>query len=137
MTSTPKRQKNRDGSYTPTSTENSDSILKRKGQPLLTVNDPDDPLLAAYNNPYLAHMLPDQGYIPQVAAGRGPLKDFKKRESTAKQAEKAEDGPDNPFTLRPLSPNYFNILKKRRDLPVHSQRSVPVQLSCLLLDKNF
>ena len=123
MTSTPKRQKNRDGSYTPTSSENSDSLLKRKGQlPLSTPNDPDDPLLAAYNNPYLAHMLPDQGYVPQVAAGRGPLRDFRKRETTAKQAEKAEDGPDNPFTLKPLSRNYFDILKKRRDLPVHSQR---------------
>jgi hypothetical protein len=107
--------------------ENGDLSLKRKGQPLLTVNDPDDPLLAAYNNPYLAHMLPDERYIPQVAAARGPLKDFKKRGTTAKQAEKAEDGPDNPFTLRPLSTNYFNILKKRRDLPVHSQRCVHVQ----------
>lgn len=129
MTSTPKRQKNRDGSYTPTSSENSDSLLKRKGQlPLSTANDPDDPLLAAYNNPYLAHMLPDQGYVPQVAAGRGPLRDFKKRETTAKQAEKAEDGPDNPFTLKPLSRNYFDILKKRRDLPVHSQRYGLVQV---------
>ena len=125
MTSTPKRQKNRDGSYTPTTTADvSDSNLKRKGQQqsFQHTNDPDDPLLAAYNNPYLAHMLPDQGYLPQVAAGKGPLQGFKKRESTAKQAEKAEDGPDNPFTLRPLSRNYFDILKKRRDLPVHSQR---------------
>jgi pre-mRNA-splicing factor ATP-dependent RNA helicase DHX15/PRP43 len=127
MTSTPKRQKNRDGSYTPTATDdNSDPNLKRKSQPLKTVNDPDDPLLAAYNNPYLAHMLPDQGYVPQVAAGRGPLRDFKKRQTTAKQAQKAEDGPDNPFTLRPLSRNYFDILKKRRELPVHAQRYVSI-----------
>jgi hypothetical protein len=125
MTSTPKRQKNQDGSYTPTSTADvSDSNLKRKGQQqsFQHTNDPDDPLLAAYNNPYLAHMLPDQGYLPQVAVGKGPLRDFKKRQTTAKQAEKAEDGPDNPFTLRPLSKNYFDILKKRRDLPVHAQR---------------
>jgi hypothetical protein len=129
MTSTPKRQKNRDGSYTPTATDdNSDSNLKRKSQPLKTVNDPDDPLLAAYNNPYLAHMLPDQGYVPQVAAGRGPLRDFKKRQTTAKQAQKAEDGPDNPFTLRPLSRNYFDILKKRRELPVHAQRYVSIDV---------
>lgn len=128
MTSTPKRQKNRDGSYTPTATDDSsDPNLKRKSQPLKTVNDPDDPLLAAYNNPYLAHMLPDQGYVPQVAAGRGPLRDFKKRQTNAKQAQKAEDGPDNPFTLRPLSRNYFNILKKRRELPVHAQRYVSIE----------
>ena len=123
--STPKRQKNRDGSYTLTATPDiSDSNLKRKGQqqPFQHTNDPDDPLLAAYNNPYLAHMLPDQGYLPQVAAGKGPLRDFKKRQTTAKQAEKVEDGPDNPFTLRPLSRTYFDILKKRRDLPVHAQR---------------
>ena len=124
MSSTPKRQKNRDGSYTPTSSGNSETTLKRKGgqTPLVGVNDPDDPLLAAYNNPYLAHMLPDQGYLPPVAAARGPLRDFKKRATTAAQAAKAEDGPDNPFTLRPLSRNYFDILKKRRDLPVHAQR---------------
>lgn len=129
MTSTPKRQKNRDGSYTPTATDDSsDPNLKRKSQPLKTVNDPDDPLLAAYNNPYLAHMLPDQGYVPQVAAGRGPLRDFKKRQTTAKQAQKAEDGPDNPFTLRPLSRNYFDILKKRRELPVHAQRYVSIDV---------
>ena len=84
MTSTPKRQKTRDGSYTPTSTADvSDSNLKRKGQqqPFQHSNDPDDPLLAAYNNPYLAHMLPDQGYVPQVAAGKGPLRDFKRRQT--------------------------------------------------------
>ena len=129
MSSTPKRQKNRDGSYTPTPTYNTESDLKRKGQQP-NDNDPDDPLLAAYNNPYLAHMLPDQGYLPQVAAGRGPLKDFHRRQSTAKQAEKAEDGPDNPFTLRPLGRQYFDILKKRRDLPVHAQRHVPFSANC-------
>jgi hypothetical protein len=121
MSATPKRQKNRDGAYTSTSpTDDSDASLRRKA-PYAGKNDPDDPLLAAYNNPYLAHRLPDQGYLPQVAA-KGPLRDFKKRQTTAKQAEKAEAGPDNPFTLRPLSKTYFDILKKRRDLPVHAQR---------------
>lgn len=52
----------------------------------------------------------------------GPLKDFKRRGTTAMQATKAEDGPENPFTLRPLSRNYFDLLKKRRDLPIHAQR---------------
>jgi len=124
MSSTPKRQKNRDGSYTPTPADGSEPPLRRKAQPLVTKNDPDDPLLAAYNNPYLAHMLPDEGYSPNVQASRGPLRDFVKRNTTAAQAAKAEDGPENPFTLRPLSHNYFNILQKRRELPVHAQRYV-------------
>jgi hypothetical protein len=119
MTSTPKRQKNRDGSYTPTGTDGSESTFRRKG-PQTPGKDEED--IAAYNNPYLAHLLPDQGYTPRVGAARGPLRDFKRRESTAKQAMKAEDGPDSPFTLRPLSRTYFDILKKRRDLPVHAQR---------------
>ena len=136
MSSTPKRQKNRDGSYTPTSTDNNESTMKRKGQPQ-NGNDPDDPLLAAYNNPYLAHMLPDQGYSPRVAAGRGPLRDFIRRKSSAKQAEVAEDGPDNPFTLKPLSRQYFDILKKRRDLPVHAQRYLYLSLNLTnFLDKS-
>jgi len=136
MSSTPKRQKNRDGSYTPTSTDNTESDLKRKSHPL-NGNDPDDPLLAAYNNPYLAHLLPDQGYSPQIAAGRGPLRDFIRRKSTAKQAETAEDGPDNPFTLKPQSRQYFDILKKRRDLPVHAQRYVFLLPNCTnFLDKS-
>jgi len=127
MASTTKRQKNRDGSYTPTSPDNSsDGALKRKGA-TAAGNDPDDPLLAAWNNPYLAHRVPE-GYVPQVAAAKGPLRDFKKRQTSAKQAEKAEDGPDNPFTLRPLSRTYFDILKKRRELPVHAQRYGTVKM---------
>jgi hypothetical protein len=138
MTSTPKRQKNRDGSYTPTSLENSDWSLKRKGEQNSAKNeDIDDPLLAAYNNPYLAHMLPDQAYVPQIAAARGPLRDFKRRQTTAKQAEKAEEGPDNPFTLRPLSQNYFSILKKRRELPVHDQRHLTMISLLMFLGKSF
>lgn len=119
MTSTPKRQKHKDGSYTPTRTDVADPLPKRKGY---QDNDSDDPLLAAYYNPYLAHLLPDQGYVPQVAAEKGPLRHFKRRQTTAKQAEEAEDDPDNPFTLRQRSQNYFDILKKRRELPVYAQR---------------
>ena len=52
----------------------------------------------------------------------GLLKDFKRRDTTAMQATRAEDGPDNPFTLRPLSRNYFELLKKKRALPIHVQR---------------
>jgi hypothetical protein len=114
MSSSTKRQKNKEGQYTPTASP-SDSGLKHKPEP-------EDFLLAAYNNPYLAHMLPDEGYSPAVSPARGPLRDFHRRETSAKQASKAEDGPDNPFTLRPLSRQYFDILKRRRELPVHAQR---------------
>jgi hypothetical protein len=69
-------------------------------------------------------MSPVQDDVRQspIATVNGAPKDFNKRQTTAQQAEKAEDGPDNPFTLRPLSNNYFGILKKRRELPIHAQR---------------
>jgi hypothetical protein len=122
MTSTPKRQKNREGSYTPTASDEIDGAapLKRKGGGGNYAVD-DDTLQAARSNKYLAHMLPD-GYAPQMGIAKGPLRDFRQRQTNAKQAQKAEDGPENPFTLRPLSKTYFDILKKRRELPVHSQR---------------
>jgi pre-mRNA-splicing factor ATP-dependent RNA helicase DHX15/PRP43 len=89
----------------------------------------DDPA----QNPYLAHMYENQdesdynGYSRSNGNGtkaRTGLSDFKRHATTALQAHKAEDGPDNPFNNAPLSKQYFNILKTRRDLPVHKQRSV-------------
>lgn len=50
------------------------------------------------------------------------LKGFKRRKTTAEQAEKVEDGKINPFNDQPFSDKYFKILKTRRDLPVHAQR---------------
>jgi hypothetical protein len=125
MASTPKRQKNRKGSYTPTASDEIDGTapLKRKGGGASYDMD-DDTLQAARTNKYLAHMLPE-GYAPQMGVATGPLRDFRQRQTNAKQAQKAEDGPENPFTLRPLSRTYFDILKKRRELPVHSQRYPP------------
>ena len=123
MASTPKRQKNRDGSYTPTAPgddNESSAPLKRKGGGDVYDVD-DDTLQAAMTNKYLAHMLPES-YSPQVAASRGALRDFRRRHTNGEQARKAEDGPENPFTLRPLGKTYFDILKKRRELPVHAQR---------------
>ena len=93
----------------------------------------DDPA----NNPYLAHMYENQdegsngysnGYDSYKksngngASARTSLSDFKRHETTAVQAHTAEDGPANPFNNNPLSKQYFNILKTRRDLPVHKQR---------------
>jgi pre-mRNA-splicing factor ATP-dependent RNA helicase DHX15/PRP43 len=87
----------------------------------------DDPA----QNPYLAHMYeiqddPDYNdYTTSNGNGtsaRTGLSNFKRHATTALQAHKAEDGPNNPFNNTPLSKQYFNILKTRRDLPVHKQR---------------
>ncbi|UZP42562.1 hypothetical protein NXS19_010378 [Fusarium pseudograminearum] len=47
---------------------------------------------------------------------------MKRQHTTAKQAAKAEDSESNPFTGRPHSQKYFQILQSRRDLPVTKQR---------------
>lgn len=69
------------------------------------------------NNPYLAHM-----YENNNASDNSALAKFKRHQTTAALAKKAEDGDINPFTGRPFSSKYFSILKTRRDLPVHTQR---------------
>ncbi|KAL7274102.1 DEAH-box ATP-dependent RNA helicase prp43 [Rhizina undulata] len=80
------------------------------------------------NNPYLAHMYQDDNTYLDRSNGNGNglertiLSTFKRHQTTAKQAMKAERGPKNPFNGKPLSQQYFRILEKRRDLPVHSQR---------------
>jgi hypothetical protein len=119
---TSKRQKIDGGSHKLAPAGEPELSPKRKHVAPSTNNSQDDPLLAAYNNPYLAHMIPENGYSPQIAAGRGPLRDFVQRKTTAIQADEAEDREDNPFTLRRHSKTYFEILKKRRELPVHAQR---------------
>lgn len=77
------------------------------------------------DNPYLAHLNTDGrqngGGSSKMVAGSA-FHDFTRRETTAKQAAKAEDGDNNPFTGEPHSAQYFKILKGRRDLPVHKQR---------------
>ena len=66
-------------------------------------------------NPYLAH------YNDERKKG-SPLRNFTRRQTTAKQAFDAEEGDNTPFTGEPHSQQYFNILKTRRNLPVHKQR---------------
>ncbi len=58
-------------------------------------------------NPYLAHK--ELNLIPG--------------KTTAQQAEAIETGRVNHFTGRPFSDAYKEILKKRRNLPVHKQRA--------------
>lgn len=83
-------------------------------------------------NPYLAHMYDVEGsetngdgYLQRKNNGNSTtslLSHLKRHQTTALQAHAAEDGPNNPFTNKPLSSKYFGILKTRRDLPVHKQR---------------
>ena len=77
-------------------------------------------------NPYLAHMHENGddnngSYADEPAPGSA-FEGMKRRQTTAKQASKAEDGHSNPFTGVPHSQKYFQILETRRDLPVHKQR---------------
>lgn len=77
------------------------------------------------DNPYLAHMYEDNasnGY--GNGAENSPLAKFERHKTTAKMAKKVEDSEVNPFNGKPLSQRYMSILKTRRDLPVHAQRSV-------------
>ncbi len=101
--------------------------MSRAKRPKLEESDPA-------KNPYLAHMYEDQedepysnGYGSLNGRGNGysaatGLSKFKRHATTALQAHAAEDGPNNPFNNAPLSKQYFNILKTRRELPVHKQR---------------
>ncbi|CAK7893829.1 pre-mRNA-splicing factor ATP-dependent RNA helicase Prp43p [[Candida] anglica] len=59
---------------------------------------------------------------PYVAHDDGEFKDWIKHQTTAEQAQKLEDGPNNAFTGNKFSQKYFDILKVRRDLPVFAQR---------------
>lgn len=47
---------------------------------------------------------------------------------SAAAAQQLEDGPLNSFTQKPFSQRYFDILKKRRQLPVHQQRDEFLEL---------
>ncbi|KAI1646454.1 P-loop containing nucleoside triphosphate hydrolase protein [Daldinia loculata] len=87
---------------------------------------------AEYNK-YLAHWSNGNGDSDSKYNGNGfgfsdrlpkgsPLAHFERRKTTAKQASEAEDSDNNPFTGEPHSQQYFNILKSRRNLPVHKQR---------------
>lgn len=91
-------------------------------------------------NPYLAHMYEDStdssnysnGYENPIRSnGTGKnsmLAKFKRHDTTAAMAKEAEDGSINPFSGKPSSPQYFSILKTRRNLPVHAQRDEFLQM---------
>jgi pre-mRNA-splicing factor ATP-dependent RNA helicase DHX15/PRP43 len=96
-----------------------------------------EPAMAAKEkyNPYLAHMYDNDthdGFSPDAPSPNSPLAGFKRRKTTAKQAATAEDSDVNPFTGVPHSQQYFQILEKRRDLPVHKQRYRRRRDSCFV-----
>lgn len=78
-------------------------------------------------NPYLSHLYDANESMAKVkggsrSAGGDIMTSLKRHQTTAKMADEAENGPLNSFTGRPLSKKYFDILKTRRNLPVHLQR---------------
>ncbi|CAG8451353.1 6552_t:CDS:10 [Paraglomus occultum] len=76
-------------------------------------------------NPYLAHR--SQSPRPSTSV-KSPLDGFIPGKTTAEQARQAEEGLFNPFTNRPFSHKYREILKNRRNLPVHAQREEFLEL---------
>lgn len=78
------------------------------------------------DNPYLAHMYESDGDSRQWVDGAADtaFHKVKRRQTTAAEAKKVEDGEINPFNRQPFSTKYYSILQGRRDLPVHSQRQV-------------
>jgi len=72
------------------------------------------------DNPYLAHMAPsERGAGP--SASSSPFDGWRARTVHGKQVNEAMDGKTNPFTLRPHSQRYADILQVRKGLPVHQQ----------------
>lgn len=67
-------------------------------------------------NPYLAHLSDDSNN------GYGALAGMKRHQTTAQQAARADDSDSSPFTGKPHSQRYFDILQTRRNLPVYKQR---------------
>ncbi|KAJ5939221.1 Pre-mRNA-splicing factor ATP-dependent RNA helicase PRP43 [Penicillium verhagenii] len=95
---------------------NSEDGARAKRQKM-EAGDPKD-------NPYLAHMYESTDGVDK----NSPFAKFKRHQTTAAMAKKAEDGEFNPFTGQPFSSRYLSILKGRRDLPVHQQRDEFLQL---------
>ncbi|KAI9679534.1 MAG: DEAH-box ATP-dependent RNA helicase prp43 [Caeruleum heppii] len=90
------------------------------------------------SNPYLAHMYDEpesNGYGNGFGRNKtngdtkgSILRTFRRYQTSAALANRAEDGPLNAFNGQQLSNQYFNILRTRRDLPVHQQRDEFLQM---------
>ncbi|KAL5512431.1 PRP43 [Sanghuangporus baumii] len=74
-------------------------------------------------NPYLAHLPPDQRRTGSStpATVKEPLFGFLPRKVKGDQVRRAMEGDVNPFTKQPLSAQYKKILEARKKLPVFTQ----------------
>lgn len=102
-----------------------DPSRPKKKKKTSSTSDPDSPMdtssvgspaptsTSANDNPYLAHL------EPKVKPSKGLIPG----KTTAEQAEELENGTVNPFSGKEFTNKYREILKKRRDLPVHKQRN--------------
>ena len=59
---------------------------------------------------------------PMNIHDEGEFSQIKRHQTSAEDARKMEDSETNPFSGKRFSEKYFEILKIRRDLPVHAQR---------------
>ncbi|KAG8527754.1 DEAH-box ATP-dependent RNA helicase prp43 [Bacidia gigantensis] len=94
------------------------------------------------NNPYLAHHYTEDttthnGYGGGYRYGQkresngtsqGNGVKIRRHNATAETIKQAEDGPNSFFNGKALSQRYFNILRTRRNLPVHAQRDEFLQM---------
>lgn len=111
--------------------------LESKPNPYLAHQyaEPEKKSVDPKSNPYLAHMYDEDESYGGYSNGYGKtlsrtskvsdsstLARLPRHKTTAAMAKEAENGPNNAFTGMPLSSQYFNILKTRRNLPVHVQR---------------
>ncbi|SCV70266.1 BQ2448_1660 [Microbotryum intermedium] len=83
---------------------------------------------SAVDNPYLAHLNePHQrmtgGSASSSSNGAAPFDGWTKNKVDGTMVKKAMFGETNPWTLRPHSKRYMDILKVRENLPVHQQMS--------------
>ncbi|SGY15078.1 BQ5605_C013g07235 [Microbotryum silenes-dioicae] len=88
---------------------------------------------SAVDNPYLAHLnQPHQrmtgGSASSSSNGAAPFDGWIKNKVDGTMVKKAMFGETNPWTLRPHSKRYMDILKVRENLPVHQQMSEFLEL---------
>ncbi|SCU83952.1 LAME_0C07492g1_1 [Lachancea meyersii CBS 8951] len=70
----------------------------------------------------LSKKKPEYHEQPLTHHDAGEFAQMQRHNTTSEQAERLESASVNPFTGQAFTPRYFDILKIRRELPVHAQR---------------